>query len=206
MRSLKNITGIVLAGGESRRMGSPKPFLEFRGKKLIGYPLDLLHSFCSEVLIVTKDSKLYRDFNAKVVTDIHENVGPIAGVYAGLKAATHPWSIVLGCDLPFVRRTLLEGIIKEIRKWSQQNAVIPLAPKNLREKPIRQVLCAAYSKGSLPFLEKKINQGTFSLIRKMPKTRYIPWRKLDPKDFLASSFINLNSKEEYKKWNNLKTI
>jgi len=188
------MTGIVLAGGKSERMGQPKAFLDFKGKALILYPLNLLLSLCSEVLIVTKDPKLYANFGVKIVTDFHLDSGPMAGIYAGLSHALNPWSIVLACDLPFVRPQLLEKLqeraAQELARW----AIIPTTP-------IQQVLCAVYSKSCLPYLERKISEGKISLLREMkePETLYVPWQELDPQDPSASSFINLNTPEEYER-------
>jgi len=190
------ITGIVLAGGTSHRMGQPKAFLDFKGKALIRYPLDLLTSLCSEVLIVTKDTELYANFRVKVVTDFHSDVGPMAGIYAGLSHAAHEWCVVLACDLPFVRLKLLKRLQERTAQEPDRHAIIPTSPTP-------QVLCAAYSKTCLPYLERKIAEGRTSLLREMkePQTLFIPWQELDPEDRSASSFINLNTPEEYEKWN-----
>lgn len=200
MRSM--FSGIILAGGKSRRMGESKAFLEFRGKPLIRYPLDILASMCSEVLIVTKEPEQYGGLGARVITDLHADSGPMAGIYAGLSAGARSWSIVLACDLPFVRRTLLEGMAEQARKEPHRKAVIPLAPKAPGGEMIPQVLCAAYSRACLSDLEKKIAQGRISLRREMkePEAKWVPWRELDPEDVRATSFINLNTPEEYEKW------
>ncbi len=196
------ITGIILAGGKSLRMGQPKPFIEFKGKILIRYSLDLLKSICSETLIVAKDPKPYISLGATVVTDMHESASPMVGIYAGLSKASYDWTILLACDCPFVRKELIEGLIKKLKESPNLRAVIPLAPEIPGGKPIRQVLIAAYNKSVLPHLEKKISEGRFSLMRELsePEACFVNWKELDPQDPNASSFININTPDDFQKF------
>jgi molybdenum cofactor guanylyltransferase len=105
-----NFTGIVLAGGNSSRMGTDKGLMEFEGKKLIEYPLNLLSSFCSEIIISSNNDE-YRQFGFPVVADEIENAGPAAGLAAALKASSNEWNLVLSCDVPFVNREAIQYLI-----------------------------------------------------------------------------------------------
>lgn len=196
------VGGVVLAGGKSLRMGRPKAFLEFKKKPLIRHSLDLLATLCPEILIAAKEPELYAGLGAKAVKDIHPGAGPMAGVYAGLESSSCPWCIVLACDLPFVRRELLEGILERIQDDPARHAVIPLAPETPGGESLPQVLCAAYSKSCLPFLAKKIAEGKVSLKKEFvePDACLVSWRELDPGDISAASFVNLNTPQEYEKW------
>lgn len=193
------VTGIVLAGGESRRMGKPKAFLKIGGKQLIQYPLALLNSICPEVFVVSKKPELYSKFNVKGIQD-EVDAGPMGGIYTGLREASYPWAIVLACDMPFVTREILEGLIRQIRPQSDLQAVIPLAPEKSGKELMKQPLCALYSKQAIPTLEKKISSGQISLIESFsePGARFMHWLSLDPKDREAISFRNLNDPKEFK--------
>lgn len=189
---------MVLAGGQSQRMGSPKALLDFRGKALIEYALSLLSEICSEVFIVTKNPELYEKFGTEILTDLYANGGPMGGIYTGLQHAANHWSFVLACDMPFVRKKLLLGLLKQIKNEPNLKAVIPLAPANAGEESILQPLCALYSKNCLPFFHQRLTSGKISLFQSMKETetKIVPWSELDPEDKDAASFININTARE----------
>lgn len=105
-----NFTGIVLAGGKSSRMGTDKGLMDYNGKKLIEYPLNLLSSFCSEI-IISSNNEAYRQFGYCVVRDEIEDAGPAAGLAAALKAGSNEWDLVLSCDAPFVNAEAIQYLI-----------------------------------------------------------------------------------------------
>ena len=80
-----NITGIILAGGKSSRMGTDKAFLKWNNKLFIESIIDALDPLVSEIIIVSNDEK-YDSFKTKRIKDVIENAGPLAGIYSGLKA------------------------------------------------------------------------------------------------------------------------
>ncbi len=84
--------GVVLAGGKSKRMGFPKELLTINGKRVISRILDVLKSFFEEILIVTNDKELFREFKEiKIVEDLVKGYGPLGGIYTGLKTITKQW-------------------------------------------------------------------------------------------------------------------
>lgn len=193
-----NLSGMVLAGGQSQRMGSPKALLDFRGKALIEYALSLLSEICSEVFIVTKNPELYQKFGTKILTDLYKDGGPMGGICTGLCYAANHWSFVLACDMPFVRKELLPGLLQQLKNEPQLKAVIPSAPANAGEESILQPLCALYSKNCLPFFHQRLKSGQISLFQSLreTETKIVPWSELDPEDKDAASFININTARE----------
>jgi molybdenum cofactor guanylyltransferase len=105
-----NFTGIILAGGKSSRMGTDKGLMDFKGKKLIEYPLNLLSSFCSEI-IISSNNDAYRQFGFPVVADEIEDAGPAAGLAAALIAGSNEWNLVLSCDVPYVNEEAIQFLI-----------------------------------------------------------------------------------------------
>ena len=77
----KEITGIVLAGGKSSRMGQEKGLAEFDGKPMIAYALEALAPLCTEILI-SSNSNAYNHLGYRVVPDIIANSGPMGGIYS----------------------------------------------------------------------------------------------------------------------------
>lgn len=107
----KNITGIILAGGKSSRMGSDKGFLLLNKKPFIQHIIDALNPLVTEIVIVSNRIE-YNGFKLKRVTDYIENSGPLAGVYSGLNSSETDYNIVLSCDIPLISTEILKKLIK----------------------------------------------------------------------------------------------
>ena len=80
------VTGLVLAGGASRRMGRDKAFLELDGRPLIGIVVERMAVVCAEVLLVAGDPRPYADLGVPLVQDRFPGVGVLGGLHAGLEA------------------------------------------------------------------------------------------------------------------------
>ncbi|MFH1091104.1 MAG: molybdenum cofactor guanylyltransferase, partial [Pseudomonadota bacterium] len=104
------ITGIILAGGESRRMGRSKAFLEIGGQPLVARVVSTMVKVCREVMIVTKNPLDYLDFDLKIVRDLVPGQGPLGGLATGLFYAHYDWALAVGCDLPFLQAALLANL------------------------------------------------------------------------------------------------
>jgi molybdopterin-guanine dinucleotide biosynthesis protein A len=87
MKNKTNITGLILAGGKSSRMGEDKGFLLRNGKPFIQYSIDALTPLVSEIIIVSDHPK-YDVFRLKRINDITKNSGPVAGICSGLEASS----------------------------------------------------------------------------------------------------------------------
>lgn len=106
-----DVTGIILAGGKSSRMGTDKGLQKLCGKPLISYSIQLLSEFCSTIIISTS-SDAYQSFGYKTVADEIPGIGPMGGIYSALKQSETEENLVLSCDLPFVSSELLRYILK----------------------------------------------------------------------------------------------
>lgn len=195
-----SLTGIVLAGGKSARMGTLKAFLNFEGKSMIHYPVSLLREVCREVFIVTQTPDLFSGLGAEVLGDHYLDSGPMSGLFTGLEQAANEWCAVLACDTPFVREELLLGMMRRVGSVTSVEAVVPLALDKNKNKIAPQPLCALYSKNCLPVFHKNLRKGEVSLIKNLAQveTEYIHWLSLDPEDYSGISFTNLNTPLELK--------
>lgn len=106
-----DVTGIILAGGKSTRMGTDKGLHELCGKPLISYSIQVLSELCSTIIISTS-SDAYQSFGYKTVADEIPGIGPIGGLYSALKQSKTENNLVLSCDLPFISKELLSFILK----------------------------------------------------------------------------------------------
>ena len=114
----KHITGIILSGGKSARIGTDKGFLSLNGKLFTQHSIDVLKPLVSEIIIVSNHSK-YDVFGLQRVEDIIENAGPVAGVYSGLEASKTEYNLVLSCDIPLMTSHLLKKLIEAIDGTSE---------------------------------------------------------------------------------------
>ena len=124
------ITGILLAGGRSKRMGEDKAFLRYRGRCLYTYPLEILECFCSRILISSSSEK-FKGEKYEIVEDIYKNAGPIGGILSCLKVSETPLNIVMSCDQPLVTREFIYQLLAEsegaqISVGTQKGVIQPL--------------------------------------------------------------------------------
>ncbi|MEW6082779.1 MAG: molybdenum cofactor guanylyltransferase [Bacillota bacterium] len=103
------VTGVVLAGGGSTRMGQEKTSLSFSGQSLLERVLDVLGQATQDIVMVT--SRPMDVPGARLVLDLVPGRGPLAGIHAGLKASTGWAAFVVACDMPFLSPGLIRHMI-----------------------------------------------------------------------------------------------
>lgn len=140
----------LLAGGRSRRMGRDKALIPFAGGTLIEWLRDRLAPGFSHTFVVAKDVRRFRDLGVPAVTDARPEDSPTCGVYTALLASPTPRTICLGCDVPFVTRALLERLADMAPPYE---VLVP------RDDTGLQPMCAVYSRGALPALERMLDEG-----------------------------------------------
>lgn len=106
-----DVTGIILAGGKSSRMGAEKGLQELCGKPLIHYAIKALSGLCNTI-IISSSSEAYKSLGYKVVADEFPGIGPMGGIYSTLKQSETEANLVLSCDLPFVPTELMSYILE----------------------------------------------------------------------------------------------
>jgi molybdopterin-guanine dinucleotide biosynthesis protein A len=116
--SMSGVTGIVLAGGLGRRMGGVDKGLQpLRGRPMIAWVLERLAPQVSEILInANQNLDAYAKFGHLVVSDeVGGFAGPLAGLHAGLKAASHPLVVTVPCDSPFLAEDLVSRLTNALK-------------------------------------------------------------------------------------------
>jgi molybdopterin-guanine dinucleotide biosynthesis protein A len=106
----KNITGIILAGGKSSRMGTDKGLLEINNKTFVECVIDAVKPLVDTIIIVS-DSLNYDQFGYQRVVDEIKDSGPLAGLCAGLKHSKTDQNLVLSCDVPLISTEILEQLL-----------------------------------------------------------------------------------------------
>ncbi len=102
------ITGIILSGGKSIRMGKNKAFIQIEGIPIIQRIYDVFNELFQEVIIVTNQKDLYSDFDSKLYSDLIPNKGALGGLYTGIFFSSFRYSFCVSCDMPFIKNRLRE--------------------------------------------------------------------------------------------------
>jgi molybdopterin-guanine dinucleotide biosynthesis protein A len=190
MADITGITGIILAGGKSTRIGANKPQLKIGKSHLIDRVLDTLSQFTSSILIVTAEDQIglakSATPGARMVKDIYPGKGPLGGVYTGLMHAETSYSLVVGCDMPFLNSGLLKYLIAGASGYA---AAVPKIGWMI------QPLHAIYSKSCVPSIEALIREEQLQIIKlfNLVNTRYVTEKEIDQFDPGHLSFLNINT-------------
>jgi molybdopterin-guanine dinucleotide biosynthesis protein A len=146
-------TLLVLAGGESRRMGRPKAWIEVGDTVLLRYLVERLGPAFSEVVIsFAEPEQMQQHLPYRVVFDRKRSAGPLAGLEAGLLAARHDVLFAVACDMPYVTRSTAELAVAAARSC---DAAIP------RHEGLFEPVCGAYRKTSLPPIVGALDAGNY---------------------------------------------
>jgi molybdenum cofactor guanylyltransferase len=205
-----DLTGIILAGGKSRRMGGRnKAFLELGGHPLIEIVIGHVQSVCAEVMIVAGDTSPYTGLGVPLVEDRFRGVGVLGGLHAGLEAASHELALIAGCDMPFLNPDLLRAFAE----WAERYDVAVLrhapphspplrggdAPQGQKGRQFIEPLHAAYRRTCLPAIEAAISAGERRIVSFFPhvRVRYVTSAEIVSIDPGLRSFRNVNTPEEW---------
>lgn len=185
---MNGVSGIVLAGGQGRRMGGVDKGLQLlRGKPMVAWALERLTPQVAEVIVnANQNLEAYAAFGHRVVPDaIGGFAGPLAGLHAGLSAAGHPLAVTVPCDSPFLPLDLvarLQGALQRndlavAKTGDQAHPVFSLVRRSVRGH-----------------LEKFLSGGG----RKIDAW-YATLKVVEvPFDDEADAFRNINTREELK--------
>ena len=183
MTDRSELTGIILAGGKSSRMGREKGLVDFRGKPLIQYGIDLLSPYTERILISSSNPD-YLSFGFEMVPDPVAGLGPVAGIAAALKSSRSVWNIVIACDLPFLQPELIDCLLDNADSY---HAVIPI------HNGVMEPLAGIYHQELAGQFETAITAGDLALHRILlaSKAKYQDVSQLIQKYPLL--FTNLNT-------------
>jgi molybdopterin-guanine dinucleotide biosynthesis protein A len=181
------ITGIILAGGESRRMGTLKPLVVYRGKPLITWIYDVLSTLCGDMIIIANSGD-FSHLAASVYPDNFPGNGPAAGIESGLSHCTSELALIASCDTPNLPAALFAHLLRNHNGFD-----ISLASHD----DIQETLIGVYSRSVHAVFREEIlscNPRPLQIIRKCN------WHAVhvdSGQDFYRRDlFLNLNSPED----------
>ncbi len=106
-----DITGIILSGGKSSRMGQNKSLMKVGDKTIIEIVANLMNSLFDEVLLITNDPEDYSFLQLPMSADIFSRMGPLAGIHAGLSHSSTQKNFIISCDMPLITAEMIEYLI-----------------------------------------------------------------------------------------------
>lgn len=189
----KNILGVILAGGESRRFGSPKAFAKKDQIPFYQYSIKAIEPFVSSALIVTNPTleMLFASENIEVnIVNDHEKYrgqGPLAGIYTAMRTIEVDWYMVIPIDVPFVEQWIFELLLKYIDK--EVDAIVPI----VNEK--KQPLLSLYHHSMKKWIKNQLELGNRSVHQLLSgkKVVYVPIKAEKP-------FTNINWQNDYQQY------
>ncbi len=194
------VTGIIVAGGRSRRLGQDKRRLRLwgaDGPMLLERTLDLLAPLCAERLVVLNDSLTWPNLPARCIPDSYPDGGALGGIYAGLTAMTHPYALVVAADMPLLRRELLAAMLAYPRDY---DALVPRSryPAPGRNAAGLEPLHAIYSRACCTPLRCRLDQGQRQIAAFLAGVRMLTVEpdviaRYDP---LEQAFLNINTPDD----------
>ena len=186
----KDVTGVILAGGKSRRMGRDKALLKIGDIPLIERVSVVLRRIFENVFLVTNDPTLYLDLGFPVYTDTYPNRASLVGIYTALLKADTPHIFCASCDMPFLNESLIRFLVEQ---RANADWVLPFSNHG------REPLHAVYGKNCLPPMGRMILEERMAIMEIFAQIRT---KKVTPEevavidpDFL--SFLNCNTPEDF---------
>tara|TARA_B100000029_G_scaffold512072_1_gene607768 strand:- start:11416 stop:12015 length:600 start_codon:yes stop_codon:yes gene_type:complete len=196
-----DVTGIILIGGRSTRMGSNKALLPVNGSTLLQYCVTAISGVVDEIVVVNAPDRAIPEIESNIPLVFGEDrlldEGPLVGIAAGLELSRAPTSIVTAVDMPLIRSELLELLIEKVDNNHQW--VVPIA----EGRP--QPLCSALLTNSLSIINAKILEGVRAPMAlsgdlNAYRLKEEEWQEVDPN---GQSFKNINTPEEFSSFLNL---
>lgn len=186
---MRKISGIILAGGKSSRIGEDKAFLTYEGKSFIERAVENLRPYCSEIIISSDNPQISIPDTHRLSDEIAD-IGPLGGLYTCLKRSSYDEAIVIPIDTPFLTPELIDCILEHSRGYDVTV---------VRHGERIHSLTGLFNKSVIPVLEEDIKGGHYKILKFIYKTKY---RLLDTESFDDEVFININSRTDYERLNN----
>jgi molybdopterin-guanine dinucleotide biosynthesis protein A len=184
------MTGFVLAGGQSTRMGSDKAFLRLGDETLLARAMNLAGAVCSSVRIVGNADKFGGHGN--VVEDVFPGRGPLGGIHAALNSSHTDLNLMLAVDLPFVDPRFLEYLVT---RACASDAIVLVPRTGNRWQP----LCAIYRRPFAAVAEAALTQGNnrIDALFGAIKLGILDENEIARAGFSCTMFRNLNTPEDW---------
>ncbi|WP_080872878.1 molybdenum cofactor guanylyltransferase [Oceanobacillus timonensis] len=190
---METIAGILLAGGQSRRFGSPKAFLQRDGKYFYQYSIDSVRTFTDSIVLVTNEEleAFFHDEeeNVAILTDqTHvKGLGPLAGMYTGMEYVSADWYLTAPIDVPFMDTSVFQTLLTY--KKEGIDAIVPIVSGKI------QPLLSIYHGSVKKVIFDQLQQTELSAHQLLGHLNvvYVPMEE-------ERFFYNINRQADYHRW------
>ncbi|HEY8601613.1 MAG TPA: molybdenum cofactor guanylyltransferase [Thermomicrobiales bacterium] len=193
------LSAAILAGGQSKRMGTDKARLRLTpdGPMLIELVLSAVRSVADDILLVANDDRL-ADLGLRTVSDIYPEAGALGGIYSAVASAAHEHCLVVACDMPFLSPILLRAMAAVPRDYDLLAPYLIVGENRQGDSTgVYETLHAIYGRATLPAIREQLEYRRYRVIGFFPQVRVRPFpeeavRQRDP---ALRSFFNANTPE-----------
>ncbi|MDF2663055.1 MAG: molybdopterin-guanine dinucleotide biosynthesis protein MobA [Paenibacillus sp.] len=190
------LTGVILAGGENRRMGGKhKALLDLGGQTLIERQIAAMSTICPELIVVTNDPKRFLpvvDRSVRIITDFYPGKGPLGGIHAALSLTRNDNVWIVGCDMPYVSPEAA-GLLLERLQLAEADAAIPHVDGRL------QPLHAVYNRRCAEQAAALLAEEAYRVTGLLERVRWEPVHdfEFEGRGIGTKFAVNTNTPEEW---------
>ena len=183
------MTGIILAGGKSTRMGGNKAFMDAGGVPLFERVYRIFKEIFPEIIIVANDARPFERYEARLQKDIILNKGALGGLYTGLFHSPSYHAFCTACDMPLLNPWVIKYMVEERDEY---DVIVPKTHDGLHP------LHAIYSKKCLNPMRQLLTRNDLKIVNfyHQVRVRYIEEMEIREFDPHMRSLINVNTEEE----------
>ncbi len=183
------MTGAVLAGGQSRRMGANKAFIEVDGTAIIERVLGVLSEVFDRKLIIADEVNLFKGLGAEAIPDFYKGAGSLGGIYTALLNSSSEQAFVTACDMPDINA----GAVQRLISTPAEGALVVVPFIGGRLHPMH----AMYDKRCLDPIEEMIKKKDLRIMTLFDRVKV---KRLTESDFkgvdIEASVANINTRQE----------
>ena len=187
-----HITGVILAGGLSKRYGQNKAFLEVGGIRLIDRITEGMQNIFKQLILVTNEKKGFEYLGIPIIEDLIKGLGPIGGIYTGLMSISDQAGFFVACDMPFINKQLVHYMV-DIK--GNHAAVVPSVANNI------EPLHAIYAQSCLGPIRNLIDSKRYQVRLFYDQVPVLYVKEDEIRRFISPgrAFLNINTPDEFAK-------
>ena len=190
--------GLILAGGQGKRIQKNKALLMLGGRPLLLHVVDNIRSIVEEIVVVVgfqdnpKDYEAFLPPEVNTLKDMVFGKGPLMGILSGMRGLKSKYALISTCDSPFSKKELIDYLISKARRV---DAVIPVWP-NGNSEPLHAIYRVS---SAIPAAENAVNNDellVLDMVKRLDKTIYVGTERLREFDRDLLTFFNINDAED----------
>ncbi|MFN3939113.1 MAG: molybdenum cofactor guanylyltransferase [Chitinophagales bacterium] len=188
---MTNANAIIIAGGQSTRMGRDKGLMEWNGIPLVKYVIEAVKPIAKNILIIT-GNPLYKRFGLETIPDLLSGLGPAGGIYTALHRTQTETNVIVSCDVPKLQTHTLSFLL---RQHGNYEISVPKIDEHI------EPLVGIYEKRCVEKWNMLIEQNELALHKMITHFHLQKINMHLCEGFNAMEFYNVNTQEAFSKLN-----